>query len=108
MEAEIGTNDLLLKGSREQLLRYLEETSGKTLRTREDVDTFLQGHSRRDPERNPTTRMLLKAKQYTWLLLLVCAFLQYHLIEVMGEAVSLQSVVFTTPPVIHDTAQSRI
>lgn len=103
MEAELGEDNLLLNGSREQLLRYLEEASGATLRTREDIDAFLQEYSRRDPNNNPVTQKLLKAKQYTWLLLLVGTFLQYHLIDVMSEAVSLRSVVFTVPPVMRNT-----
>ncbi|HUG77443.1 MAG TPA: hypothetical protein VML57_08150 [Burkholderiales bacterium] len=67
--------------SREALLRYLEELSGRRLASRSDVRAFLQEKEALRPQDLPSVRRWRTAKRATIGALFVFAALQYHLME---------------------------
>ena len=79
------------------LMRYLEDAAGRGLRTREDIRRYLEEISGKRPERSPATQLWHIARQGTWLLLLVAAYLQYYFLDILVEIDSLPSIRVTVP-----------
>ena len=71
--------------SSEDLLRFLEQASGRSIRTREDIRRLITEMSSGEWREPPSTRHWRTAKQGMWLLLLAAAYLQYYFIEVIAE-----------------------
>jgi hypothetical protein len=71
-------------GSPEELLRYLEELSGRTLQTREDIRKYVS-------DRAGTVREGLL------LLVTTFAFLQYYFLDVMVQIEQLPHMVVFVP-----------
>lgn len=59
------------------------------LRSLEDLHRYAQEVASRSVDDDPVVRKLHTAKQATWLFLLTCAFLFYHLIDKLQEALML-------------------
>lgn len=79
------------------LLKHLETLSGKSLRTREDVDRFVNELSLRKPEESPAARYWQLAKQATWLLLLLATFLEYYFVDIMLQIDSIPEIRVSVP-----------
>jgi hypothetical protein len=78
--------------SSEALLQFLEQASGRRLRTREDIRRFLGELSAGKLPEPPAARRWRTAKQGMWLLLLVAAFLQYYFLEILVEINSMSPI----------------
>lgn len=83
--------------SREALLRYLEALSGRRLASRSDVLAFLQEKEALRPEQLPSVRRWRTAKRATIGALFVFAVLQYHLMDVFLEIMSLRETTYFVP-----------
>jgi hypothetical protein len=83
--------------SREALLRYLEELSGRRLASRSDVRAFLQEKEALRPQDLPSVRRWRTAKRATIGALFVFAALQYHLMDVFLEIMSLRETTYFVP-----------
>jgi hypothetical protein len=59
------------------------------LRSLEDLQRYTQSLAALRPEDDPRVRRMQFLKQTTWLFLLTLTFVGYHLLEKMGEALSL-------------------
>lgn len=95
-------------GSREELLEYLEQLSGRAIHTRADLEAYLnelRARSEGAPPKSAVRRWAV-AKHATLGVGLLIAVLQYYLIDVYVEILSLQRVQFLSPvePVIRRSA----
>ena len=81
------------------LIRFLEKTAGRELRTRDDIRRFLEEISGKRPESSPATRLWHTAKQGMWLLLLVAAYLQYYFLDILVQIESIPNIRVSVPPV---------
>jgi hypothetical protein len=79
------------------LFQYLEHASGRKLRTREDVRRLLDELSAKSPAGSRAMRLWRTGKQGMWLLLLVTAFLQYYLLDVLVGIDSLPEIRVSVP-----------
>ena len=84
--------------SREELLKFLEEVSGRKLRTREDVRRYLEEIAAKARDENLAVRFWQTVKQATWLFMVIFAFLQYYYMDVLSEIASIRQVTFPMPP----------
>jgi hypothetical protein len=94
--------------TREELLRYLEQVSGHSLRTRRDVDQFLdfldEVHPRHD--RAPVSPGWLSAKRVVLVALMAFAVFQYFAVDVVTEVMMIDRVKFLTPPPLPQAAKT--
>jgi hypothetical protein len=79
--------------TREELIQQLEKLTGRTLKTREDV----QAYFRETAERKPSTTGWLKAKKLMLFALLAFSAIQYYVLDVMLEIASMRSTTFFVP-----------
>ena len=59
------------------------------LHSLEDLHRYVQSVAERRPQDDPRVRRMQFAKQTTWLFMLTLTFVGYHLLDKMGEALSL-------------------
>lgn len=83
--------------TREELVQHLERLTGRTLKTREDIQAYVKEVSARKATDEPSVRRWLKAKQVTLFALLVFGLFQYYLLDVFIEIMSLRSATFFVP-----------
>jgi hypothetical protein len=83
--------------SSEMLLQYLEQASGRKLRTRDDVRQFLDEVSSKDPQTSRATTLWRTLKQGMWLALMVIAYLQFYLLDVMNQINSIPEIRVNLP-----------
>lgn len=83
--------------SHEELLRYLEQLSGRTLRTHEDIRKYVEELSSRKLDASSAMRGWQMVKTGALIVLLVLATLQYYFLDVLGQIVSLHSVTVFVP-----------
>lgn len=81
--------------SSQELIQFLEQLSGRQLRTREDVRRFLKETEAKREGADRTARIWQTVKQGTWLLLLALAFLQYYFLGVLIDINSMPQIRFT-------------
>jgi len=88
--------------SRDELLQHLEQLSGRSLRTRADLDAYLTELRARKLGPQPTRaqRRWSALKHATLGVGLLIAVLQYYLIDIYVQILSLQRVQFLTPDVL--------
>jgi hypothetical protein len=86
-----------LPETREALLQHLEKLTGRTLKTREDIQAYVREVAARKAHEQPSVRRWLKAKQVTLAALLAFGVVQYYALDVMLEIVSLRSTTFFIP-----------
>ena len=95
-------------GSREELLEYLEQLSGRSMRTRAELEDYLSELRARARAAQPraVARRWSVAKHATLAVGLLIALLQYYLIDVYVQIESLQRVHFLSPdaPVLQKSA----
>ena len=83
--------------SREELVQHLEKLTGRTLKTREDIHAYVREVSARKAADQPSVRRWLTAKKVTLGALLGFGLIQYYVVDVMLEIVSLRSTTFFVP-----------
>ncbi len=83
--------------TREELVQHLEKLTGRSLRTREDIQAYVREVAARRAADQPSVRRWLKVKKVTLLVLLAFSVMQYYVLDVMLEIVSLPSTTFVVP-----------
>lgn len=95
--------------TREELLRYLEQVSGHALRTRADVDRFLEFYAEVHPgkqRREALADSWLVAKRVVLVMLAAFAVFQYFAVEAVTEVLTIDRVKFLTPPPVSNTSRT--
>lgn len=83
--------------TREELVQHLERLTGRTLKTREDIQAYVREASARKATDNPSMRRWLKAKKITLVALLALGVMQYYILDVLLEIASMRSTTFFVP-----------
>ena len=83
--------------TREELVQHLEQLTGRSLRTREDIQAYVREVAARKAADQPSVRRWLKVKKLALLVLLAFSVMQYYVLDVMLEIVSLPSTTFFVP-----------
>jgi hypothetical protein len=83
--------------TREELVQHLEKLTGRTLRTRADIQAYVREVAARKAADQPSVRRWLKAKKVTLFALLAFSVMQYYILDVMLEIVSLRSTTYFVP-----------
>ena len=83
--------------TREELVQHLEQLTGRTLRTRADIQAYVREVSERKASDRPSVRRWLKVKRVTLLALLAFGVMQYYILDVLLEIVSMRSTTFFLP-----------
>ena len=86
-----------LPESREELVQHLEKLTGRSLRTREDIQAYVREVAARKAVDKPSVRRWLKLKKVTLAALLAFGIMQYYILDVMLEIVSIRSTTFFVP-----------
>lgn len=86
-----------LPETREELVQHLEKLTGRTLRTREDIQAYVREVSARKPADAPSVRRWLQLKKIALIALLAFGVIQYYILDVMLEIVSMPSTTFFVP-----------
>ena len=86
-----------LPESREELVQHLEKLTGRSLRTREDIQAYVREVAARKAVHKPSVRRWLKLKKVTLAALLAFGIMQYYILDVMLEIVSMRSTTFFVP-----------
>ena len=89
----MGTNP----ESREELIKYLEQMSGRSIRTREDIKAYLDEVAARKAADEPSVRRWQQAKTITLIGLATFAFVQYYMVDVMVQILSLRETTVFVP-----------
>ena len=83
--------------TREELVQHLEKLTGRTLRTREDIQAYAREVSARKAADQPSVRRWLRAKNLTLVALLALSVIQYYGLDVLLEIVSMRTTTFFVP-----------
>lgn len=86
-----------LPETREELIQHLEKLTGRTLRTREDIQAYVREVSARKAADKPAVRRWLKIKRVTLFALLAFGIMQYYILDVMLEIASMRTNTFFVP-----------
>lgn len=78
-------------------MQHLEKLTGRTLKTREDIRAYVREVSARKAIDEPSVRRWLKAKQVTLVVLVAFGTIQYYMLDVLLELVSMRSTTFFVP-----------
>jgi hypothetical protein len=83
--------------TREELVQHLERLTGRSFRTREDIRAHVREVSARKSADEPAVQRWLKVKRVTLFVLLAFGVMQYYVLDVMLEIVSLPSTTYFVP-----------
>ena len=83
--------------SREELLQHLEKISGRSIRTRADLEAYVNEVKAQVARPSPAARRWAIVKHATLGVGLLIAVLQYYLIDIYVQVASLQGMQFFTP-----------
>jgi hypothetical protein len=83
--------------TRNELVQHLETLTGRTLKTRQDVRSYVREVSARKATDAPPVRRWLKAKKITLIALLGFSVMQYYILDVLLEIVSLRTTTYFVP-----------
>ena len=83
--------------TREELIQQLESLTGRTFRTREDIQAYVREVSAREARDDPSYKRWIKTKHITLAALFVLGVMQYYILDVMLEIMSIQSPTFFLP-----------
>jgi hypothetical protein len=84
--------------SREEIRKELEQRTGRSLRTREEVRNYVRQLSTENGSRHVRRVGLWRSVKHTSLIaLLVLALAQYYVIDVLSEIASLSSLIVFVP-----------
>lgn len=93
---EKSANDFATE-SREELVSYLEELSGRELKTRADIRGYVDGLMAQVREARRIDRRRQTVKDTALLLALLAAFTQYHFLDINLQIARLPSTVVFIP-----------
>ena len=96
--------------SHEEMLRFLEQLSGRALRTRAEREAYLS-ELRSNPRSAPTERVRRRwavVKHATLAFGLLIAVLQYYLIDIYVQILALQRVKYVTPAALPALRRSAL
>lgn len=83
--------------SREELIQHLETLTGRSLKTREDIQAYVREVSARKASDQPSVRRWLTVKKATLVALLAFGVIQYYMLDVMLEIVSMRTTTYFVP-----------
>jgi hypothetical protein len=83
--------------TREELVQHLEKLTGRTLRTREDIQAYVREVSARKATDQPSVRRWLNAKRITLIALLALSVLQYYILDVLLQIASIRTPTYFVP-----------
>ena len=83
--------------TREELIEHLEKLTGRSLKTREDIHAYVREVSSRKATDKPSVRRWLTVKKTTLVALLAFAVIQYYMLDVMLEILSMRTTTFFVP-----------
>ena len=83
--------------SREDLIQHLERLTGRSLKTREDIQAYVREISARKASDEPAVRRWLTVKKATLIALLAFGVIQYYMLDVMLEIVSMPTTTYFVP-----------
>ena len=83
--------------SREELIQHLEKLTGRSLKTREDIQVYVREVTARKASDQPSVRRWLSAKKATLIALLAFGVIQYYMLDVMLEIVSMRTTTYFVP-----------
>ena len=83
--------------SREELIQHLEQMTGRSLKTREDIQAYVREVSARRAADQPSVRRWLSVKKATLIALLAFGVIQYYMLDVMLEIVSMRTTTYFVP-----------
>ena len=83
--------------TREELVQHLEKLTGRTLRTREDIQAYVREVSARKATDQPSVRRWLNAKKITLIALLALSVLQYYILDVLLQIASIRTPTYFVP-----------
>jgi len=83
--------------TREELVQHLEKLTGRTLRTRADIQAYVREVSARKATDQPSVRRWLNAKRITLVALLAFGVIQYYILDVLLEIASMRGTTFFVP-----------
>jgi hypothetical protein len=83
--------------TREELVQYLEQLTGRTLKTREDIRSYVSEVAARRALEQPSVQRWLKIKRVTLVGLLAFGVMQYYILDVLVEIVSMRTMTFFVP-----------
>ena len=86
-------------GSREELLQYLDQLAGRSIRTRAELESYLNDLRAGEQPVQPKSldRRWAVAKHAVLGVGLLIAVLQYYLIDIYVEIATMQRVLFISP-----------
>lgn len=83
--------------TREELVQHLEKLTGRTLRTRADIQAYVREVSERKASDLPSVRRWLNAKRITLVALLAFGVVQYYILDVLLEITSMRTTTYFVP-----------
>ena len=83
--------------TREELVQHLEQLTGRTLRTRADIQAYVQAAAVRKAADQPSVRRWLRIKKGTLFALLAFGVIQYYVLDVMLQIASLPTNTYFVP-----------
>ena len=83
--------------SREELIQHLEKLTGRSLKTREDIQAYVREVSARKASEEPSVRRWLTVKKATLIALVAFGVIQYYMLDVMLQIVSIPSTTYFLP-----------
>jgi len=83
--------------NREELIQHLEQLTGRSLKTREDIQAYVREVSARRAADQPSVRRWLSVKKATLIALLAFGVIQYYMLDVMLEIVSMRTTTYFVP-----------
>ena len=83
--------------SREELIQHLEKLTGRSLNTREDIQAYVRELAARKATDEPSVRRWLTVKKATLIALLAFGVIQYYMLDVMLEIVSMRTTTYFVP-----------
>ena len=86
-----------LPASREELIQYLEKVSGRSIRTRDDIKAYVEEMAARKAEDQPSVRWWQRAKTIMLVGMMAFAFVQYYMMDVAVQMMSLRENTFFVP-----------
>jgi hypothetical protein len=83
--------------SREELLRCLEQVSGRRIRSRDDIKAYVDELAAREAAELSAVRRWQKVKAITLIALAAFAFVQYYFVDVLTQIMALRENTYFVP-----------
>jgi hypothetical protein len=83
--------------SREKLIQHLESLTGRSLKTRADIAVYVREVAARSAADTPSVQRWSSVKKITLIALFAFGLIQYYILEVMLEIVTIRSTTYFVP-----------